>query len=250
MINIYSHNVALNGAFGITCMLREIKRTGHIDINVYTYYPDVFKNNPYVSNTEYARDWWPHLHIGEDSIEVNSSNILTDGHINITLCENIGIQCLDIHPELYMGKDEVDDSITSHGLPNEYILIASEEPPIANAIGDITSNVKYPVYYMLTKIAKVPGGIPIDHYNIRDLFSIVSKAKCIVTSRIDSIIHVASALNVPTLVLLDNIVDARNYAYPCRQLILVYNSIDKLNRNCLVSNMENVISGARGIISL
>jgi hypothetical protein len=251
MFNILSDNASITSALSITCIVREIKRTGCIEINTYTQYPEVFKNSPHVTSSNYISNWLDHKHVGEDIIHVDTDDVDNDNdnHINISLCNDIGIQCLDMHPELYIGKNELEDCRISHGLPEDYILAIPESLELGSMMGRITTHINYPVYY-INKITPVFGGIPITPYNIRDTLSIVSNARCVVTSRVDSILHIAAALNIPTVVLVKDMVTAVKYTYPSRQLVLVYGSIEKLNYQCLVSSMNNVISGTRGIVSM
>jgi ADP-heptose:LPS heptosyltransferase len=120
-MNLGYDDIGIGGALTLSCVVRELRKVSNIEIDLYSYHPELYINNPYITSNNYFTDG--------ACMNLSSPSMLEqdkDKHYNYYFCKDIGIEPTDIHPELYLTSSELLEVKSLYDLPDRYLVLHAQ----------------------------------------------------------------------------------------------------------------------------
>jgi hypothetical protein len=254
MISIGIDSRSIRRTLSLSCVAREVRRVSSEGVHLYSYYPELFLNNPNVATSNY----YGHcrvLELPEAVVE----------HSNYYYCRDIGVEAVDIHPELYLGKDELSQARVIYDLPTKYIVICADLW-YNDRWEEVVRAMKVPVLQLRGPAdTYVNGCIDIVGTTLRKSCSIIAQAQLVICG-VGDYMEIAAATNTPAVILYGG-AEPTYTGYPTRHLLVstsiecapCSNPVDcnrdmvcmeRIKPGHIISSVEKIGRGITGVISL
>ena len=272
------NDIGIGGALSLSCVVREVKRVSQVDIDLYSYHPSLFINNPLIVSSKYFTD--------DPSRVLSTPPMLEqdrDKHYNYYYCKDIGIEPIDIHPEMYITSYEKSHVRMIYDLPKEYIVLHAQPSNIHYELGkttrwtntkdwyperweEVVKKMKMPVLQVRTKEEPyIHGCIDTLGTSIIQACAIIAQAQLLIGC-VSYSMHVAAATGTKAVVLYGGREFPTQTGYPKRHMLL-YSSMDcspcykteceyrrvcmeKINVAHVTSAAEKALQGKVGMVSI
>jgi len=223
--------IGIGGSLTLSCVAREIKRLSPtMSIELYSYHPELFRGNPHIVSNNYFTDA-PCRNIHSPEMKEQSR----DKHYNYYYCQDIGVEPADIHPEIYISKNEIIMVRAKYDLPDKFLVLHAQPSNVKKEHGrtsrwtttkdwyldrweEVVRNSKSPVYQLRTEDEPyVHGCIDSVGTTVREACTIISLSKMVLCC-VSYSMHVAAATKTPAVV----VYGGREYpvqtGYPTRHI--------------------------------
>lgn len=230
-ISLGFDEIGIGGSLTLSCVARELKRIApSTNIHIYSRHPELFLGNPNVSSANYYTAA-PSREIHSPRMEDQSK----DKHYNYYYCMDLGIDPVDIHPEMYLSRDEVDTTRCIYDLPKEYIVLHAQPSNIKVEYGrtarwtttkdwyperweEVVRKMKVPVYQVRTKEEPyIHGCIDTVGTTVREACTIIAQSKLLLGC-VSYSMHVAAATRKPAVILCGGREFPTQTCYPSRHI--------------------------------
>ena len=206
--------IGIGGALTLSCVAREIKRVSpNTRIDLYSYHPELFRGNPHIVSNNYFTD--------APCRNIHSPEMLDQDrskHFNYYYCMDMGVEPVDIHPELYLSKNELTIARMKYDLPKKFVVLHAQPSNIHRELGrdsrwtttkdwylerweEVVANTPLPVYQVrVPEEPYIHGCIDTVGTTVRDACSIISMATLLLGC-VSYSMHVASATNTKAVII-------------------------------------------------